>query len=354
MKRQRHVSGMLALAAATTCLQACGLFSQPPVESYSSLHTWPPLQSGVLTARYFGSTTIQIDDGETAIMVDGFFSRPGFLRVIFGTIAPDLSVIVPDFSVVENALTKRGETTLAAVLVAHAHHDHVLDAPVVADRIGALLVGSKSTEKVASSYGLSDCICTVRHGDTLRLGNFTIDFFESPHSRPHFNAGAIDTSFRTPAGARAYKSGENYSFLIHHQKGTVLIWPSANFVPCLLRDVKADVVFLGIGGLGMRSKTFVRDYWREVVKATDARLVIPIHWDNFFRPLEQPLRPMPLMDNFDRSIKLIRELAQKDEVIVRLMPKFEPISLPPTELTWTSQSSLSSSHQCKPCERAAH
>jgi hypothetical protein len=36
----------------------------------------------------FGTTTLVIDDGDTAIFIDDFFSSPRFARVAFGTLSP--------------------------------------------------------------------------------------------------------------------------------------------------------------------------------------------------------------------------------------------------------------------------
>jgi L-ascorbate metabolism protein UlaG (beta-lactamase superfamily) len=41
-----------------------------------------------------------------------------------------------------------------------------------------------------------------------------------------------------------------------------------------------------------------------VVEATRAKLVIPIHWDNFFKPLDEPLEPSPPpFDLVDRAMR---------------------------------------------------
>ena len=88
------------------------------------------------------------------------------------------------------------------------------------------------------------------------------------------------------------------------------------------------MVFLGIATLGTRSDTFAKDYWREVVETTGAKLVIPIHWDNFFKPLDEPLQPFPLpVDNFEKSKEMLRTLAEADKVTVQMPRPFETIDL---------------------------
>ena len=51
----------------------------------------PPVDA--LTATWFGTSTLLFSDGTTDWMVDGWFSRPGPLRLVAGTIEPDLAAI---------------------------------------------------------------------------------------------------------------------------------------------------------------------------------------------------------------------------------------------------------------------
>jgi L-ascorbate metabolism protein UlaG (beta-lactamase superfamily) len=319
MSKTRAALIVLAVVVAGGAAVAYRFLSHPSLAPYASLEMKPsPPTSGGLRTRFFGVSTIQIDDGETAVMTDGFFSRPRLLQSLFSRIAPDPARI--------DAALKRGNVSkLAAVLVAHSHHDHAMDSAFVAERTGALLVGSASTANIGRGHGLAnDRIRIVKHGDTLKFGRFTVEIFESPHSPNPLYTGEITEPLRPPVKGSAYREGGNYAYLLRHDRGTILVQASANFVPGLFRNVKADVVFLGIAPLGKQTGIFVRDYWREVVMATGAKLVIPIHWDDFLRPLDGPLLPMPLlMDDFERGMQMLLKLAETDGVTVRFMPLFE-------------------------------
>jgi L-ascorbate metabolism protein UlaG (beta-lactamase superfamily) len=274
--------------------------------------------SGV-RVRFFGVSTVLVEDGATGIMTDGFFSRPGFVPVVLLKVAPDPARI-------DAALKKGNVSRLAAVLVAHSHYDHALDAPAVAARTGAALIGSESTANIGRGQGLpNDRIRVVRDGDVLSFGAFTVRVFESPHSPNALFPGVIPEPLRTPANAGDFKEGGNHSFLVKHARGTILVHPSANFLPGMFRGLHADVVFLGIGLLGKQTEQFARDYWREVVQTTRPRLVIPIHWDDFLRPLDEPLRPMPyLMDDFERCMRMLTQMAEADGISLRFLPVFQP------------------------------
>ena len=75
--------------------------------------------------------------------------------------------------------------------------------------------------------------------------------------------------------------------MIEHENppARMLIVPSAG-VRVHLGGEKADVVFLSIGDAEKLSNEHIRQYWQEAVEKTDAQLVIPIHWDNFFRAVD--------------------------------------------------------------------
>lgn len=290
------------------------------------LHTMKATVDGLnkesLHIRYFGATTIQIDDGNTALMIDGFFSRPGLAQMLFGKISPDIDRI-------NYAFAKGSVGNLAAVLVAHSHYDHAMDSAFVAVRKSAVLVGSKSTAKIGRGQGLpDDRIIEVNHGDKLRYGDFIVEIFESPHSPDPWFSEDINQTLQPPARVGEYRAGKNFSFLIRHRWGTVLIHPSANFSPNLFENIKADVVFLSLGMLGSQSECFAEEYWRSVVLASKARFVVPIHWDDLLRPLDEPLLPMPyLVDDFTGGYKTLLRMAERDRISVQFMPLFQPFDI---------------------------
>ena len=81
MQTMRFILILFLLAASVS---AC--HPAYPREGYDELK---PSTGGPLTARFFGVSTILLSDGNTAIMTDGFFSRPGAGKLLFGKIAPD-------------------------------------------------------------------------------------------------------------------------------------------------------------------------------------------------------------------------------------------------------------------------
>ena len=293
--RALRVAGALAIAL---LIAAGGIgavyFHRPGLEAYAAHRLIsPPRGAAALTATWFGTSALLLSDGEHALMIDPFFTRPpGLLNLAFN--AP----IEPNEALIAAVLAKAGVTKLDAVLVSHSHFDHVMDAGVVARLAGAPLFGSASTANVGRGAGLPDAqLRVITPGYAMPLGPFTVTFIESRHAgrtggRP---TGDITQPLKPPAHYLDYKQGGTYSILVEHPLGAVLHHGSAGFVPGALRGRHADVVFLGIALLDEPEP-----YLAEVVDAVGATRVIPVHWDDFSRPLAEPLLPLPLVVRLDR------------------------------------------------------
>lgn len=326
MKRALRVFAAVALLlAAAAGLVGRRLLLHPPLAAFAGdeLPVADPSAGGV-HARFMGCTTVLLDDGETQLLVDGFFSRPGGLRVLLGRIEPDEERI-------DAALARAGIERLAAVMTAHSHYDHAMDAARVAQRTGAVLIGSPSTAWIARGEDFpEERLRPVAGGERFVFGAFTLTVLSALHTPGGEWTGEIREPLRTPARARAYREGGCFSFHFEHAGRGVLVQPSTNFVPGQFANMRADVIFLGTAALGRQSEAFAREWWRETVVASGAKLVIPIHWDDFVQPLDEPLQPMPaLMDDFERAMELVRELARESGVRVGRMPLFEPVAILP-------------------------
>ncbi|MFC7614008.1 hypothetical protein ACFQV2_11035 [Actinokineospora soli] len=167
----------------------------------------------------------------------------------------------------------------------------------------------------------------IADGDEITVGAFTVRVFEGVHSPGDRYPGTIDAPLVPPARARDYRTGACYSFLITHPAGTALIHPSANFVPHRFDGLDVDVLYLGIGMLGAQSERFQDDYWRHVVEATGPDLVVPVHWDNFGRPLDRKPRPLPFfLDKFRRSEEFLERKTAAAGIRWRFQQPFETIA----------------------------
>jgi L-ascorbate metabolism protein UlaG (beta-lactamase superfamily) len=273
-----------------------------------------------LTVTWLGVTTLLINDGTSALMTDGFFSRPSLATVALRRVQPSLERVI---GCLERALVRK----LDAVIPVHTHFDHALDSALVAARTDAVLVGGESAANVGRGHGLpEDRIVVAKSGEELKLGAYEVTMIESKHSPPDRFPGVISEPVAPPVKASAYKCGEAWSILIHHPPTdqTLLIQGSAGYVPGALSGQQADVVYLGVGQLGLQSEEYMTEYWNEMVRSVGARRVVLIHWDDFFRPLTEPLRALPYAgDDLDKTMQVLGKLAADDGVQLHMPTLWE-------------------------------
>ncbi len=285
---------------------------RPDIERYAHRFSVPAAESGTpLTATWLGVSTLLLDDGASTLMTDGFFSRPSLARVALGKMSPSPPRV-------DGCLARLKLTQLEAVIPVHTHFDHALDSALVADRTGARLVGGESAANVGRGHGLAaDRIVVAASGEPIRLGAFDVTLLKSQHSPPDRFPGEITAPVVSPAKVSAYRCGESWSMLVHHRPSDrrLLIQGSAGFVKGLLAGQRADVVYLGVGQLGLQPERYLVDYWTETVRTVGARRVVLIHWDDFFRPLSKPLRALPYAgDDLDVSLRVLSKLASQDGI----------------------------------------
>ena len=286
---------------------------RPDLAAYADRFDVPEAQ-GELAVTFLGVASLLLDDGETQLLTDGFFSRPSLRRAAFGRLAPDRARIGA-------ARARAGVERLAAVVPVHTHYDHALDSAVVAERTGAVLVGGESAAHVGRGHGLpEDRIRVATPGEPMTFGGFTITLVESRHCPPDRAPGPITTPVVPPARMSAYRCGEAWSVLVSHASGrTALLQGSAGYVAGSLAGHRADVAYLGVGQLGVQDEDYLRAYWAETVVAVGARRVVLTHWDDFFRPLDRPLRALPYLgDDLDVTMRVLGDLARRQGVPLHL------------------------------------
>ncbi|HET6736801.1 MBL fold metallo-hydrolase [Mycobacterium sp.] len=289
---------------------------RPDLRDYARYFDVPAAEpSAPLTVTWAGVTTLLIDDGESALMTDGFFSRPSLLEVGLRRLSPSQARI-------DGCLARIGVDRLEAVLPVHTHFDHAMDSAVVAERTGARIVGGTSAASVGRGHGLSeDRIHEVTSGEPKPLGAYDVTLVEAEHCPPDRFPGVITEPVVPPVKVSAYKCGEAWSTVVHHRPSDrrLLIVGSAGFVRGALAGQRADVVYLGIGQLGLQPEQYLIDYWNETVRTVGARRVVLIHWDDFFRPLHKPLRALPYAgDDLDVSMRVLSRLAADDGIPLHL------------------------------------
>jgi len=265
------------------------LKSHPVVQFPESLKPAPA--NGVKTL-FLGTSSMAWTDGQSTWLVDGFFSRQPLSKVVFTR----LTVNETQVGTVAAEMFKRSNmpSVLSGIVVAHSHYDHAM------------------------------------------LGEFNIQLIQSAHAPTGFTGGFNIKPVFLPAHALQFKEGISYSFAVSHPslgKGPfALIQPSAGYIDGQNKGIEVKHVFLGTGGLGKLSDAYIQSYWQEMVVTTGARHVYLIHWDDFTQPLInhgqlRGLKPMPkLLDDFPRSLELLKKFAERDGVNLHVLDAWQTIN----------------------------
>ena len=266
--------------------------------------SWPPAPesgNGALSATWLGVTTVLIDDGETQILIDGFFSRPsladGLLR----------RPVTNDAAIINYALHEFDMRRLAAVIPVHSHFDHAMDVGAIAKRTSASVLGSESTANIARGAGvIEDQIVVATPGQAYSFGEFEVRLLESRHGPIGWRGsiplpGTIEEPLSMPAPIQAMRLGAAYTVVIEHPLGTVAVQGSSGFIEGALADVQADLVLLCSYGLTSLGREYAEKYWQEMVTRTGAKAVIPMHFDDFTRPFGEVV-PFPrVLDDIEKT-----------------------------------------------------
>ncbi len=222
-----------------------------------------------LTFRWLGVAGIELISNEHTLLVDPFFTRPPFRKVLLGRVNPD------------EELVSRHIQTGDLILITHSHYDHLMDVPVVARKTGATVMGSGNTCRLLEICGVPvEQLRQIQSGDQFSLNGFNVKVFPSQHIRlPIYRPGQLKPKLRPPLRLVDYRMDESFSYLIHIDGLRVLLWSgnSANGAE------KADILFTYFMGKP--------PFYRALLNKVQPSLVIPIHWDNLFRPLTRPLKP---------------------------------------------------------------
>ena len=331
------ILGLILACAALLVAYALNAYKPVPVDPAWEVVAAQKPPVNAVTVRFTGTSTLLFSDGKTAWMVDGWFSRPGVLTLARGKIGPDLDAIT-------RGLAANEVESLAAVIPMHSHFDHAMDAPEVARRTGAILMGSESTANIGRGWGLPENQMQVfTNGTPVTVGDFVITPIESQHFQfadPKVREQALGNPKITeplvpPVPLFGYKLGKAYVLHVAHPMGRFVVVGSAGYVEGSLQGLEADTIFLGIGGIGSQTESYRQVYWRETVDAIGAERVIPIHYDSLTGPIDGPFRgPVMAMAFLSTGIEntlpfLQSKSRDNPRLIFQTLPRYNEVVLYP-------------------------
>ncbi|MBF2053042.1 MAG: MBL fold metallo-hydrolase [Candidatus Sericytochromatia bacterium] len=323
----------LTLFFAALTLNACAALERPDLNNYREYFYAPAAaeaeQPAGVKVTYLGTSTLLLDDGSTRILIDGFFTRPGNLwQLAFGQVHSDKAFI-------RDALARLNVDRIDAIPVYHSHHDHAMDSAEIARLTGAQVLGSESTAWIMRGAGLPEQQYTVvSKGQPYAFGDFRITMIEGQHTElPGLIVstgmmGDIDQPLTQPASIFDYREGETYTIIIEHPQGTSMLHSGA-LKPGSLKGRQIDTVFLCTPGIPKMSLAEREQYYQEVIAETGASKIIPVHWDDFTLPLNQPLVPLPrFAEDLDAAMQfLIQKQKAHPEVQLEFIPAWEAVPL---------------------------
>ena len=289
-------------------------------------------------SQFFGTTTILFSDGQDAILIDGFFTRQGLTSHWRHGMTSNRSLI-------NKAIDNIEVEKVDSVFVSHSHFDHAMDSGIVADQLRATLYGSEKTLSFTPNY-VNKAVITP--GKRLKINEkFFVTAFETPHAEKCEALANIEAFITRKLGGEQYLDADKvYSFYVELDNMRILVIPSSGLGrDDLPKGLKADVVFLGIGLLSRQmpkpssdsaeiSESYIENYWKHAVTATEASLVIPIHFDNFTQPLRNQIPVTPnIIDNIEWTMSQLCALAIdsasaiSDKVKIAFPPAIAPFHL---------------------------
>lgn len=255
-----------------------------PPSSHRSLEA-PPTGEAI-RLRWLGAAGHVIEAAGQTLLVDPFLSRPSLVR----------TALSPLRSTPE-AYWHWLPAKVDGILLGHSHYDHLLDAPTIAKRTGARIVGSESTASFARAEGVpeSQIVVIPPHGGSVTFGEAEVRFLPSLHARLVAGRvpfdGVVEGLPKVPARVHRYRMGGAFGILVTAGGRSVYHNGSANLVDAELEGIGADVVLAGLAG-----RRVTRGYLGRLYDKLSPELVIPTHHDLFFRPLEDGLRLLPGTD----------------------------------------------------------
>lgn len=265
---------------------------------------------GQISFNWLGTTNLALNDGDTTILFDPFVTRAGILNLLFS------KEIDSDPRLAQRWIKKADIGEISAIFISHSHWDHLLDLAAFMRAGRPLVYGTQSTKNFALGNKIGkDRIKAAPISVSAVHGSFSVSARKTKHA-PHifglnFIEGKIKKPLALPATMWEMKEGASLTFHIKHPLTNILFHPSAIRAPGAdYTKLKAEVLFLGIA-----NRESVQAQIKHIIRPSGAKIVVPVHHDNLFTPLEEEVKPsfFAKLEEWEKDMK---ELAPDVKVII--------------------------------------
>ena len=234
-----------------------------------------------LEVEWLGVSGYRISAEGKTLFVDPYLSRVPFSELLRRRAA------LPDPAALDRFVHAPGD--VVGVLVGHTHFDHAVDAPAIARRFGCKAYGSDSLLTLMGLHGLGAQTVEVEPYRSYELGPFEVSFTPSVHSKLLLGLavpydGDLTCEHLDALSPAAYRCGQVWGITIRVAGISFYHQGSANLIDDAVREQGVDVFLAGVAG-----RNFTDDYWQRIIPRLDPKVVVPTHYDNFFRPLGKPM-----------------------------------------------------------------
>lgn len=234
-----------------------------------------------LELEWLGTAGYRMTYEGATLLVDPFLTRVPLSTVVRRRTA------LPDPASIDRFLPGLGD--VSGIVVGHGHWDHALDAPELARRFGCPVYGSRSVRNLMALHGLGERGVEVEPYRRYELGPFTVTFVPSVHSKIPFGTripSPGDTSCESLAALTPMAYGCGQTWGIHIAVAGIEIYHqgSADLVDDAIRHRDVDIFLAGVAG-----RSVTPDYWHRILTRLRPATVVPMHYDDFLRPLDAPM-----------------------------------------------------------------
>lgn len=238
---------------------------------------WPsgaPLPDG-LSLQWLGTAGFRLAYQGVVLWIDPYVTRMSLRDVALRRVIPS-----------SPAAVARWIDRADAVLVGHTHFDHALDVPAIVRQFGCAAYGSSSLAHLMRLHGVSDHAVVVAPKRDYEVGPFRFHFVPSVHSKLQLGlrvpySGELTCEHVDGLTAAAYRCGQVWGIAIEVAGVRLYHQGSADVLEDEVIDANVDIFLCGISG-----RRFSPHYLARVVRALSPSVIVPMHYDDFFRPLD--------------------------------------------------------------------